>query len=157
MRRGAIALPDAAATAAIGAALAQAVKAGDVIALAGPLGAGKTSLVRGLLAGLGFPGEVPSPSYPIVVTYDPPEVRLPVWHVDLYRIDDPSAIAELGLDDALADAVQAIEWAERMGATLPPDALHLTIDPDGAGRCLTWAAPAAWDGRWPPSPLRPRQ
>ncbi len=78
------------------------VGAGDVITLSGPLGAGKTSIARGLLAALGLEGEAPSPSFAIVQPYAPPEVRFPVLHVDLYRIDDPDEIEELGLDDALS-------------------------------------------------------
>ncbi|MFT2568531.1 tRNA (adenosine(37)-N6)-threonylcarbamoyltransferase complex ATPase subunit type 1 TsaE, partial [Escherichia coli] len=66
----------------------------------GPLGAGKTSLARGLLAALGLIGEAPSPSFAIVQPYVPPEVRVPVLHVDLYRLEDVDELAELGLDDA---------------------------------------------------------
>lgn len=147
---GAVDLPTADAMAAIGQALAASVRVGDVIALSGPLGAGKTSLVRGLLAGLGFVGDVPSPSYPLVIPYEPPEVRLPLWHVDLYRLYRPEEIAELGLAEARADAALAVEWPDRMGAALAADALRLTIEPAGRGRRLTWAVSAAWDGRWPP-------
>ncbi|WP_375393164.1 tRNA (adenosine(37)-N6)-threonylcarbamoyltransferase complex ATPase subunit type 1 TsaE, partial [uncultured Sphingomonas sp.] len=81
-------LPDPAATEAFGRALAGIVRTGDVVTLSGPLGAGKTSIARGLLAALGLAGEAPSPSFAIVQPYAPPEVRLPVLHVDLYRIDD---------------------------------------------------------------------
>src|SRR5437868_14358061 len=81
-------------TAAAGAALARAAHAGDVITLSGPLGVGKTALARGFIAELGHPGEVPSPSFAIVQPYD--DVDPPVWHVDLYRIEAPSEIEELG-------------------------------------------------------------
>src|SRR5579871_5485861 len=108
-------LADAAATEAIGRALARLVKPGDAIALSGPLGSGKTTLARGLLAGLGLAGEAPSPSFAIVQPYAPPEVRLPVWHVDLYRIDRAGEVAELGLDDARTEAALIVEWAERLG------------------------------------------
>ena len=150
MSEGAVDLANAGATADFGRSLANVTRVGDVIALSGPLGAGKTSLVRGLLAGLDFAGDVPSPSYPLVIAYEPPEVRLPLWHVDLYRIDQPAEIAELGLDDALAAAALAIEWPERAGKGRWGTALRLAIEPAGAGRRLTWRAPAAWDGRWPP-------
>ncbi|WP_156397265.1 MULTISPECIES: tRNA (adenosine(37)-N6)-threonylcarbamoyltransferase complex ATPase subunit type 1 TsaE [unclassified Sphingomonas] len=144
-------LRDAQATAAAGAALATVLRPGDVVALSGDLGAGKTTFARGLLHALGFEGEVPSPSFPIVIPYAPPELRLPLWHVDLYRIDDPDEIEELGLDEARADSALLIEWPERMGRLLWPDALRLTIEPDGPdARRLTWTAPAAWEGRWPP-------
>lgn len=145
-----IRLADAAATEAFGASLAPLVRAGDVITLAGQLGAGKTSIVRGLLVALGLAGEAPSPSFAIVQPYAPPEVRLPVLHVDLYRIESPDEMAELGLDDATDDALLVIEWPERAGVDRWPDALALTltIEPDGA-RGLTAKVPAAWKARWP--------
>ena len=149
MRRGEIDLADSDATVALGAALGAVVRIGDVIALSGQLGAGKTTFARGVLAGLGFDAEAPSPSFPIVIAYAPPEVRVPFWHVDLYRIEDGGDLAELGLDDALIDAALAIEWPERLSDTLSPDALCLSFEPVGQGRRLTWAAPTAWDGRWP--------
>ncbi|KRB79317.1 tRNA threonylcarbamoyladenosine biosynthesis protein TsaE [Sphingomonas sp. Root710] len=137
-------------TAAAGASLARVLRPGDVVALAGDLGAGKTSFARGLIEALGFSGEVPSPSFPIVIPYAPPELSLPLWHVDLYRIDDPEEIEELGLDEARGDSALLIEWPERMGSMLWPDALRLTIERDGDdARRLTWQAPAAWEGRWP--------
>ncbi len=143
-------LADAQATEALGASLAAVVRAGDVIALSGPLGAGKTSVARGLLRALGLAGEAPSPSFAIVQPYAPPEVRIPVMHVDLYRVDDPAEIEELGLEEALADSVLVVEWPERAGAGAWPDALRLTlsIEADGA-RALTWDRSAAWERRWP--------
>ncbi|WP_373928848.1 tRNA (adenosine(37)-N6)-threonylcarbamoyltransferase complex ATPase subunit type 1 TsaE [Sphingomonas aerolata] len=143
-------LEDPAATEAFGAKLAAHVKAGDVIALTGTLGAGKTSLARGLLAALGLIGEAPSPSFAIVQPYAPPEVRLPVLHVDLYRINDPDEIVELALDDARYDSVLIVEWPERAGPDYWPDALRLdlTIEPDGT-RGLTAGVPEGWNRRWP--------
>lgn len=143
-------LEDPAGTEAFGAKLAAHVKAGDVIALTGTLGAGKTSLARGLLAALGLIGEAPSPSFAIVQPYAPPEVRLPVLHVDLYRIDDPDEIVELALDDARYDSVLIVEWPERAGPDYWPDALRLdlTIEPDGT-RGLTAGVPEGWTRRWP--------
>lgn len=138
-------------TAAAGARLAVLLRPGDVVALSGDLGAGKTTFARGLLHALGFEGEVPSPSFPIVIPYAPPELRVPLWHVDLYRIDDPEEIVELGLDEARLDSALLIEWPERMGGLLWSDALRLTIEADGDdARRLTWASPKAWEGRWPP-------
>lgn len=138
-------------TEAVGAALAACVRVGDVIALFGDLGAGKTTLARGLIRGLGFEGEVPSPTFPIVIAYDPPDVILPFTHADLYRIDDPQEAEELGLDDARDHGVLLIEWPERLGPDLWPDALQLRIDRDGdERRRLTWVVPTAWEGRWPP-------
>lgn len=142
-----IRLADAAASEAFGARLATVVRPGDVVTLSGPLGAGKTSIARGLLAALGLEGEAPSPSFAIVQPYDPPEVRLPVLHVDLYRLDDRAEIAELGLDEARQDSVLLIEWPERGGDWSDALALTIGIEPDGARR-LTARVPTAWEARW---------
>ncbi len=142
-------LADPAETEAVGARIAGVLRAGDIVTLEGPLGAGKTSIARGLLAALGLQGEAPSPSFAIVQPYDVPEVRLPVLHVDLYRLNDASELDELGLDEALYDSALVVEWPDRAGPSAWPDALRLTlaIEPDGARR-LTWHAPAAWERRW---------
>ena len=134
---------------ALGVRLAALARPGDVIALSGPLGAGKTSIARGLLAALGLEEEAPSPSFAIVQPYAPPEVRFPVLHVDLYRIEDPDEAEELGLDDARHDSLLLVEWPERLGADYWRDALWLTLEPtpDGA-RALTAQVPEAWRGRW---------
>lgn len=137
-------------TEAAGASLGALLRAGDVVALYGDLGAGKTTLARGILRGLGFEGEVASPTFSIVITYDPPDVRLPLWHVDLYRIEDPSEIEELALEEA-ADGALVIEWPERLGAALPASALRLRLDRDSSGgRALTAEGPSSWGERWPP-------
>ena len=120
-------LADAQATEAFGAWLATLVRPGDVVTLEGTLGAGKTSIARGLLAALGLPGEAPSPSFAIVQPYEPPEVRFPVLHVDLYRIDDPAEIDELALDDSRYDSLLLVEWPERAGPGCWPDALRLGL------------------------------
>lgn len=144
-------LADPAATEAFGAALAPRLRAGDAIALEGGLGAGKTTLARGILRGLGHQGDVASPTFPIVQVYEPPQVRIPLWHVDLYRIEDPSELDELGIDDARAEAALLIEWPERLGR-LWPDALKLHIAPDSAGgRVLTAQVPESWGDRWFPT------
>lgn len=137
---------------AYGERLAAVARVGDVIALSGDLGAGKTTLARGLLRGLGLEGEAPSPTFTIVQTYEPPEVRLPVWHVDLYRLDDPQDAIELGLEEAFDEALVILEWPERLGTLLPASALRLTLE--GAGepeRRLTANIPPAWEGRCPQS------
>ena len=142
-------LTDAQATEAFGARLAAVVQAGDVITLRGDLGAGKTSLARGLLAGLGLAGEAPSPTFAIVQPYAPPEVRMPVLHVDLYRIDDPGELEELGLDEGQGEGVLVVEWPERAGDGYWPDALALMLVADGTGRRLTAQVPEGWRRRWP--------
>jgi tRNA threonylcarbamoyladenosine biosynthesis protein TsaE len=134
-------------TAVFGAALARMARSSDVITLSGPLGVGKTALARGFLGALGHEGEVPSPSFAIVQPYDELDPR--VWHVDLYRIEDPSEIEELGLD-AAADAVLMVEWPERAGAGAWPNALSLSLDVTQDGdRILTAEVPPSWEGRWP--------
>ena len=141
-------LEDEEATARIGALLAARAKAGDVIALSGPLGVGKTALARGFLAALGHQGEVPSPSFAIVQPYE--QLDPPVWHVDLYRIENASELDELGLDFA-ADAVLLVEWPERAGDNAWPDALQLSLDfAESGARRLTAKVPPSWEGRWPP-------
>jgi tRNA threonylcarbamoyladenosine biosynthesis protein TsaE len=140
-------LADEQATLEAGAALARAARAGDVITVSGPLGVGKTALARGLIAALGHDGEVPSPSFAIVQPYE--ALDPPVWHVDLYRIEDAAEIEELGLD-AAADALLLVEWPERAGERAWPQALRLFLDfAEGGARRLTAEVPPAWEGRWP--------
>jgi tRNA threonylcarbamoyladenosine biosynthesis protein TsaE len=141
-------LADEQATARLGADLALVARAGDVIALSGPLGVGKTALARGFIAALGHDGEVPSPSFAIVQPYE--ALEPPVWHVDLYRIEGRGEIAELGLDDA-NDAVLLVEWPERAGAAAWPEALGLSLAfAENGERILTAKVPPSWEGRWPP-------
>jgi tRNA threonylcarbamoyladenosine biosynthesis protein TsaE len=130
-----------------GAALARAARLGDVVTLSGGLGVGKTTLVRGLLQALGHDGEVPSPSFAIVQPYE--AIDPPVWHVDLYRLNSPEELQELGLE-AAEDGVLLVEWPERAGGSAWPDALRLDLEvrPDGA-RSLTALVPQSWEGRWP--------
>ena len=140
-------LEDEAATMALGARFAGLAREGDVITLSGPLGVGKTALARGFLRALGHSGEVPSPTFAIVQPYE--DLQPPVWHVDLYRIEDPSELDQLGLDSS-ADAVLLVEWPERAGTNAWPNALRLSLDVDAAGaRRLTADVPPAWEARWP--------
>ena len=138
------------ATSRAGAAIAPLLRAGDVILLEGPLGAGKTTLVRGMLRALGHAGEVPSPTFAIVQPYE--ELSLPVWHVDLYRISSATELAELGLDTILGEGALIVEWPTHAGKGVwPPTALALSLAPreDGA-RALTVALGQGWEDRWPP-------
>ncbi len=142
-------LADEAATRAAGAALAPLLRAGDIVTLDGPLGIGKTTFARGLLAALGHAGEVPSPSFAIVQPYELTPV--PLWHADLYRINDPSELAELGLESVLDEGALLVEWPERAGKGAFPGALCLSFEPAPRGaRRLTARVPAAWEDRWPP-------
>jgi tRNA threonylcarbamoyladenosine biosynthesis protein TsaE len=135
----------------LGEALAGRLRAGDVVTLSGDLGAGKTTFARGVLRGLGFQGDVASPTFPIVLAYEPPDLRLPLWHVDLYRIEDPAELEELALDEAMGESALLIEWPERLPQAWR-HALQLRLDHDesGGGRALTAHVPPAWEGRWPP-------
>jgi tRNA threonylcarbamoyladenosine biosynthesis protein TsaE len=133
---------------AFGRKLAAVLAPGDVVTLSGALSAGKTTLVRGLLSALGHGGEVPSPSFALVQPYE--ALTPPVWHVDLYRIEDPSDLDELGLDD-IAEGVLIVEWPEHAGHNAWPRALALSLEvlEDGA-RALTVVVPPSWEERWPP-------
>ena len=147
-------LADEAATEALGEALAEALRVGDVVTLSGPLGAGKTTLARAVLRTLGEPGDVPSPSFALVQPYD--TLALPVWHADLYRIETADELDELGLDEILRDGALMVEWPERAPGAWP-QALGLSLEPAGDGaRRLTALVPPSWKGRWPlPLPLPP--
>ena len=133
MRR--IDLKDEGATLALGAALAVDLQPGDVVCLSGDLGAGKTTLARGLIQSRLGDVEVPSPTYTLVQTYDWGEHEL--WHCDLYRLDQPRDAYELGLIDAMDTCIILIEWADRLGDLLPADAKHIHIEFEGEGRIAT--------------------
>lgn len=150
-------LDDEAVTLALGARIAPLLRPGDAIALYGELGAGKTTLARGILQALGLEEEAPSPTFAIIQPYEPPETDISVWHIDLYRLDDPTEAMEFGLDDARRDAALLIEWPERLGVGLWTDALRLYIsieqrgEGQAAARRLTAIVPEAWETRWPPA------
>jgi tRNA threonylcarbamoyladenosine biosynthesis protein TsaE len=127
-----IVLPFESATLALGAALAHPARRGHVIALHGPLGAGKTTLARGFIRALAGPDEeVVSPTFTLVQVYDTPT---PVWHFDLYRLDKPEDAFELGLEEALAAAITVIEWPERLGTLIPANRLDVTLTATANGR-----------------------
>ncbi|HMO68427.1 MAG TPA: tRNA (adenosine(37)-N6)-threonylcarbamoyltransferase complex ATPase subunit type 1 TsaE [Novosphingobium sp.] len=146
----AIDLPDLAAMDRLGAAIAAALRPGDVVALSGGLGAGKTTLARAIIAALGHAGEVPSPSFAIIEPYEPPAVRLPVVHADFYRLSDPREAAELGLDDYRADGVLIAEWPENAGGFGDePGCLSVVLEPADEGRRALVRGGSDWLGRMP--------
>jgi len=126
-------LADEAATHALGARLAARLRVGDCVTLSGPLGVGKTSCARGAIAAwCGRAEEAPSPTFTLVQIYDGDRGEL--WHLDLYRLKAPEQAYELGLEEALSEAVCLIEWPERLGALLPERRLDVALSFDGAGR-----------------------
>ncbi|RME34157.1 MAG: tRNA (adenosine(37)-N6)-threonylcarbamoyltransferase complex ATPase subunit type 1 TsaE [Gammaproteobacteria bacterium] len=128
-------IPDEAQMMALGHRLARALRWPLVIHLQGPLGAGKTTLVRALLRGLGHRGPVPSPTYTLVESYQSGGRR--VHHFDLYRLADPEELELIGLRDYLdEEAVCLFEWPERGEGVLPRADLELRISPRGKGREL---------------------
>jgi tRNA threonylcarbamoyladenosine biosynthesis protein TsaE len=143
-------LPDLAAMDGFGARIAVQLRPGDVVALSGGLGAGKTTLARAIIAALGHLGEVPSPTFTIVETYDPPAVRLPVVHADFYRLNRPEEAEELGLDDYRAGAVLIAEWPESAGGfSAEPQCLQIRLETADMGRIAIVEGGSAWQGRMP--------
>ena len=126
-------LPDAAATAALATRLAPLTVPGDVVALRGALGSGKTSFARGFIqARAGRALDVPSPTFTLVQTYELPDGT--IWHFDLYRLERADDAIELGIDEAFADGISLIEWPERLGDLLPGRRLDITLAFDAGGR-----------------------
>lgn len=143
-------LPDLGAMTAFGARIAARLQPGDVVALSGGLGAGKTTLARAVITALGYDGEVPSPTFTIVETYSPPAVRLPLVHADFYRLDRPAEADELGLDDYRAGAALIAEWPERVGGfATEPGCLAIALETAGSGRRAIVEPGADWLGRLP--------
>lgn len=143
-------LPDLAAMERFGAAIAAVLRPGDVVALSGGLGAGKTTLARAVIAALGHEGEVPSPSFAIIELYDPPSVRLPLVHADFYRLSDPREAEELGLDEYRHGAALLAEWPEYAGGfTHEPGCLSVRLEVADEGRIAIVEPGRDWLGRMP--------
>ena len=141
-------LPDESATLAFGARIAARLRAGDVVALSGGLGAGKTTLARGIIAALGHEGEVPSPTFTILESYE--TVDPPVVHADFYRLGRAAEAAELGLDDYRAGAALIAEWPEHAGGFGDePGCLSIALEIHGHGRRAIVEPGADWLGRLP--------
>ncbi|SDU02115.1 tRNA threonylcarbamoyladenosine biosynthesis protein TsaE [Verrucomicrobium sp. GAS474] len=123
-------------THALAAALAATLRGGEIIALHGPLGAGKTEFTRGLARALGYRGDVTSPTFSLVHEY--PGARLPLCHLDLYRVETVEEARRFGVEDYLdydeGRGVAVVEWPERIAPLLPASTLHLTIEPLPDGR-----------------------
>lgn len=144
-------LPDLAATQALAQRIAADLRPGDVVALAGGLGAGKTTLARAIIAALGHRGDVPSPSFAIVECYDPPSVRMPLVHADFYRLNDPAEAAEIGLDDYRQGAALLAEWPDHAGGFAhEPACLSIRFETSENGRTAIvepgsdWLERGAW-------------
>ena len=146
--RATILLPDAAATEALARRIAPLLVPGDTILLAGEIGAGKSTFARALiktrLQEVGRDEDVPSPTYTLVQTYDVENAE--IWHCDLYRLNDPDEILDLGLEEAFEQAICLIEWPGRLGSLAPTGALliELSTTPDDARR-LTFSSPSGWE------------
>ncbi|MFQ5773738.1 MAG: tRNA (adenosine(37)-N6)-threonylcarbamoyltransferase complex ATPase subunit type 1 TsaE [Kiloniellaceae bacterium] len=151
-------LPDEAATAALARSLAARAALGDVIALFGDLGSGKTAFARAFINALPRPAretgapaaaeeEVPSPTFTLLQTYE--REPAPVWHFDLYRVERPEEVYELGFEEASGHAIVLIEWAERLGPLLPADRIEVRLDfaDDPGARRASLVATRSWRGR----------
>jgi tRNA threonylcarbamoyl adenosine modification protein YjeE len=140
-----VTLSDETATAELGARIARGLEPGDAVLLKGELGAGKTTLARAILRALGVEGHVPSPTFTLVQSYQAEGLAL--FHFDLYRIESPRELAELGIDDALEDGVALVEWPERgFPPRLAADALTVTLTQTvGNEREARITGPARWE------------
>lgn len=151
-----LALPDESATLAAARRLAAHLQAGDVVFLIGDLGAGKTTFARGVIGALprvrdtgagDTEDEVPSPTFTLVQIYE--RRPAPVWHVDLYRLTRPEEAEELGLDEALGEAITLIEWPDRLGRRVPANRLEIRLSYGATAdaRSLELAGFGSWAGR----------
>ncbi|MEM1194897.1 MAG: tRNA (adenosine(37)-N6)-threonylcarbamoyltransferase complex ATPase subunit type 1 TsaE [Pseudomonadota bacterium] len=143
-------LPDLAAMDRYGRRIAAVLRKGDVVALSGGLGAGKTTLARAILAALGHSSEVPSPTFTLIEIYEAPPLRLRVVHADFYRLEDPGELAEIGLEDYREDAALLAEWPERAGGfSHEAGCLEITLEVAEEGRIAIASGGADWLERMP--------
>lgn len=147
MNRLDVTLCDPAATERLGHFIADGLKAGDVVALEGPLGAGKSVLARAIIRhACPQESDIPSPTFTLVQTYEP-AAGPSLMHFDLYRLGSPEDALELGIEDAFIDSICLIEWARRLGPYLPRTALNISIQPDPEAsdtRVISLAGGARW-------------
>jgi tRNA threonylcarbamoyladenosine biosynthesis protein TsaE len=138
-------LPDEAATERLGTALATRLRPRDVVALQGGLGVGKTTLARAILRAAARDPSlvVPSPTFTLVEVYD--TSRGTFWHFDLYRLEEPRQVFELGWEEARVDGIALVEWAERLGTLLPRERLTVTLAVEGDGRRAELQGDARFD------------
>ena len=137
-----VALKDETETLALGETLAGLLRPGDFIALTGDLGAGKTTLARGLITAKTGQADVPSPTYTLVQTYEAPDME--IWHCDLYRLERPEDAFELGLIDVIGEITCLVEWPERMGDLLPKERLTIDLNFTEIGRTATLKGTDVW-------------
>lgn len=141
-------LPDLAAMKAYGARIAARLRPGDVVALTGGMGAGKTTLARAIIAALGYEGEVPSPTFTIIESYD--HLSPPLVHADFYRLERPEEAREIGLDDYREGAVLLAEWPDRAGGfAQEPACLSIRLEIADEGRIAIVDSGPDWLGRLP--------
>ncbi len=140
--RGTFPLPDLAATSALAARIAAGLHVGQSVALKGELGAGKTTLARAVLRALGVTEHVPSPTFTLLQSYETQKGT--VYHFDLYRVQDPRELDELGFDEALDQGIVLVEWPERAEGRLPADILNVALAMDANGRSAAISGDTYW-------------
>lgn len=137
-------LSDEAETRRLASAMAERAAAGDIFLLSGEIGAGKSAFARAFIRHhLGPDEDVPSPTFTLVQTYETPDAE--IWHCDLYRLTDPQEVMELGLDDAMRDAICLIEWPEKLAGDAPSTAVKMQFVANLSDHQVTITAPSKWD------------
>ena len=143
-------LADLAATKRLGLFMAERLMVGDVLALKGELGAGKSELARAIIQQICVKEtDIPSPTFALVQTYES-DSKVPLWHFDLYRLAEPDDVFELGIEEAFIEAICLIEWPERLAGYLPDRTLTIEINYDASansGRRVTLRGNPAWQNR----------